>query len=141
LSSKRNGIAHQRPRNGSQRYRYCPNLKLATRRARISGIPPTTARVDRNNANLSSAAVSPGLNADLPPALTRRRAKPNGLRNSQVGRALGIYAGHVGHEGHISRTLLAMLEAEGLLRQEASSKKWFVNNLKHLPKGNEIGDG
>ena len=39
-SSKRNGIAHHRPRNGSQRYGYCPNLKLATRRARISGIPP-----------------------------------------------------------------------------------------------------
>jgi hypothetical protein len=61
-------------------------------------------------------------------------AGKSGLKNSQVGRALGIYAGHVRHEGHISRTILAMLESEGLLRQEPASKKWFVNSLEEMDK-------
>ena len=51
-SSKRNGTTPHRLPDGSQPYGYCPNLKLATRRAR-SLIPPTTARVGRNNASLS----------------------------------------------------------------------------------------
>jgi hypothetical protein len=50
-------------------------------------------------------------------------AGKQGLKNSQIGRGLGIYAGHVGHEGHISRTILAMLEAEGLIRQEAPASR------------------
>ena len=87
FGSKRNRIAHHRPRNGSQRCGYCPNLKLATRRARISGVPPTTARVDGNNANPSSAAASSGLSADLPPASTRRDAKRSGLSASHPPRA------------------------------------------------------
>lgn len=61
-------------------------------------------------------------------------AGKDGLRNSQVGRALGIYAGHVRHEGHISRTVLAMLESEGLLRQEPVSKKWFAKSLEEMDK-------
>jgi hypothetical protein len=63
-----------------------------------------------------------------------------GLKNSQIGRGLGIYAGHVGHQGHISRTVLAMLEAEGLLRQDATSKKWFVKNIDELHKTGESED-
>ena len=35
-------------------------------------------------------------------------APPEGLTNAQIGRRLGIYAGHVEHEGHIPRTLLAL---------------------------------
>ena len=49
-------------------------------------------------------------------------AGKSGLKNAQIGRALGIYAGHVKHEGHISRTVLAMLESEGLLRQDPTTK-------------------
>ena len=49
---------------------------------------------------------------------------PSGLKNHEIGRALGIYAGHVEHEGHIPRTLLAMMEAEGVVEQDKDSKVW-----------------
>ena len=49
-----------------------------------------------------------------------------GLTNAEIGRSLGIYAGHVGHEGHISRTLLSMLEGEGLIKQDSESKRWTI---------------
>ena len=49
-----------------------------------------------------------------------------GLTNAEIGRSLGIYAGHVGHEGHISRTLLSMLESEGLIKQDIDSKRWSL---------------
>ena len=61
-------------------------------------------------------------------------AGKSGLKNSQIGRGLGIYAGHVEHKGHISRTLLAMLESEGLLRQDPSTKKWFAHSLEEMDK-------
>ncbi len=48
----------------------------------------------------------------------------DGLTNAQVGRTLGIYGGHVGHEGHISRTLLALLESEGVAEQDPDTKCW-----------------
>ena len=32
-----------------------------------------------------------------------------GLKNSDIGRLLGIYMGHAEHEGHIPRTLLALM--------------------------------
>ncbi len=51
-------------------------------------------------------------------------AGPSGATNATIGRALGIYAGHVGHEGHISRTILSMLESEGVVVQESESKAW-----------------
>lgn len=35
-------------------------------------------------------------------------APASGLKNAQIGRSLGIYSGHAGHEGHISRTVLAL---------------------------------
>ena len=52
-------------------------------------------------------------------------ASRDGCSNAQVGRALGIYQGHAGHEGHISRTLLGMLEADGVVEQR-SDKRWHV---------------
>lgn len=58
-------------------------------------------------------------------------AGPNGLSNAQLGRSLGIYSGHVGHEGHISRTVLALMEAEGAVRQDSETKRW------HLPAQSE----
>jgi len=57
-----------------------------------------------------------------------------GLRNADIGRILGIYAGHVGHEGHIPRTLLALMENEGVVEQD-SEKRW---TLRSHP---EPGDG
>lgn len=49
---------------------------------------------------------------------------PTGLKNVEIGRSLGIYTGHVEHEGHISRTLLAIMEAEGVVEQDKASKVW-----------------
>lgn len=51
-------------------------------------------------------------------------ALADGLTNAQIGRSLGIYSGHVGHEGFISRTLLAMMETEGVVEQEEETKRW-----------------
>lgn len=50
----------------------------------------------------------------------------DGLKNSEIGRTLGIYSGHIEHEGHISRTLLAMLEAEGVVEQNPVTKAWKI---------------
>lgn len=64
--------------------------------------------------------------ANLKAAVVQLLAEmPAGLTNSQIGRTLGIYQGHVGHEGHISRTLLAMLEGEGVVQQD-DKKRWAL---------------
>ncbi|NQU58445.1 MAG: hypothetical protein HQ513_14525 [Rhodospirillales bacterium] len=60
-----------------------------------------------------------------------RAAAPESLRNADIGRALGIYTGHVEHEGHISRTLLAIMEAEGVVEQDKSTKLW---SLRQFPE-------
>ena len=52
-----------------------------------------------------------------------------GLRNVDIGRALGIYAGHEKHQGHISRTLLAAMEAEGVVRQNLQTKRWHLSEV------------
>ena len=52
------------------------------------------------------------------------RAAPEGLNNAEIGRQLGIYQAHVGHEGHIPRTLLAIIEAEGVVEQHSERKRW-----------------
>lgn len=49
-----------------------------------------------------------------------------GLTNAEIGRALGIYQGHVGHEGHVSRTILALLESEEVAIQDSTSKRWVL---------------
>lgn len=51
---------------------------------------------------------------------------PDGLSNAEIGRSLGIYQGHVRHQGHVSRTILAMLQAEQVLQQNRSNKRWTV---------------
>ena len=50
----------------------------------------------------------------------------NGLSNAELGKSLGIYSGHIGHEGHISRTLLSLLESENVVYQEENTKRWFL---------------
>ena len=66
--------------------------------------------------------------ADLKAAvrLTLETNGSNGMSNAEIGRTLGIYAGHVGHEGHISRTVLALMESEGVVAQDAESKRWTL---------------
>ena len=56
--------------------------------------------------------------------LTLESAPPEGLTNAEIGRSLGIYMGHKGHQGHISRTILAMMEQEGVVKQQSESRQW-----------------
>lgn len=51
----------------------------------------------------------------------------SGLRNADIGRALGIYAGHQGHEGHVPRTILAIMEREGVVLQDSGTKCWRLS--------------
>jgi hypothetical protein len=51
-----------------------------------------------------------------------------GLRNVEIGRTLGIYEGHEGHEGHIPRTLLAMMEEEGVVEQDGETGRWHLRS-------------
>lgn len=55
-------------------------------------------------------------------------APEEGLKNAEIGRSLGIYTGHIEHEGHISRTLLAMLEADGVAKQDPATKQWVLRD-------------
>jgi hypothetical protein len=71
--------------------------------------------------------------ADLKAAVRRtlENGDGGGLTNAEIGRTLGIYAGHVGHEGHISRTILAVMESEGVVSQNATTKRWSIR-IHHL---------
>jgi hypothetical protein len=48
------------------------------------------------------------------------------LTNAAIGRRLGIYHGHVGHEGHISRTILKLLESDEVIVQDPKTKTWQI---------------
>lgn len=66
--------------------------------------------------------------ADLKSAVrkTIQNGPQEGMANVEIGKALGIYTGHVGHEGHIPRTILAMLEDEGVVEQDEDTKRWSL---------------
>ncbi|QDC09079.1 hypothetical protein FHY55_07410 [Oceanicola sp. D3] len=51
-----------------------------------------------------------------------------GLRNVDIGKSLGIYMGHVEHVGHIPRTLLEIMQKEGVVTQDADTKLWKLNS-------------
>ncbi len=53
------------------------------------------------------------------------------LSNAEIGRSLGIYAGHLGHVGHIPRTILEELKNDGLVEQSDEDKKWRL--VSHRP--------
>lgn len=54
-----------------------------------------------------------------------------GMSNAEIGRSLGIYAGHAGHEGHIPRTILSLMESEGVVEQNKENKRWkLVQNAE-----------
>lgn len=54
----------------------------------------------------------------------------DGMSNAAIGRSLGIYGGHKGHEGHVSRTLLAILESEGVAQQNQATRFWTLRSHK-----------
>jgi len=66
--------------------------------------------------------------ADLKTAvyLLLQRGPKSGMRNVDIGRALGIHAGHVEHVGHIPRTLLALMKKEGVVQQDLPTKLWTL---------------
>jgi DNA-binding IclR family transcriptional regulator len=64
---------------------------------------------------------------------------PQGLTNAQIGRTLGIYSGHIRHEGHISRTLLAMLESEGVAERDPKTKCWRLK--QHASETSDENEG
>ena len=60
-------------------------------------------------------------------------AGKEGLRNVHIGRQLGLYSGHGSegrHEGHITRTLLSMMESEGVVEQ-LEDKAWRLSTGTH----------
>jgi hypothetical protein len=63
-----------------------------------------------------------------------------GMTNAQIGRSLGIYAGHVRHEGHIPRTLLALMESEGVVQQDKSTKRWMLRKHQATDEGETEAD-
>jgi hypothetical protein len=63
--------------------------------------------------------------AELKAAIhTVLRSAKGPLSNAEVGRTLGIYMGHLGHEGHISRSLLEVMKAEQVVDQDKHTKLW-----------------
>jgi hypothetical protein len=58
-------------------------------------------------------------------------ASKDGLSNAEIGRRLGIYQGHIGHEGHVSRTILGLLEAEQVVVQNKETKLWSLRAQKN----------
>ena len=81
---------------------------------------------DNGHENAKAYQVAQRAMADLKTAVyaVLANASAEGLRNVDIGHALGIYSGHVGHEGHIPRTVLAILEAEGVVVQDQKTKRW-----------------
>lgn len=53
----------------------------------------------------------------------------SGMTNVDIGKSLGIYQGHIKHEGHIPRTLLALMEHEGVVEQINENKKWKLKEF------------
>ena len=62
--------------------------------------------------------------ADLKAAVLSHLRANGPTTNAQVGRSLGIYFGHVGHEGHVSRSILQLLAEEGLVGQNVKGGQW-----------------
>jgi hypothetical protein len=67
--------------------------------------------------------------ADLKAAVyaTLKAGPPEGMRNADIGRILGIHVGHFRHEGHIPRTLLAIMEGEDVVQQDPQTKLWTIS--------------
>ncbi len=58
--------------------------------------------------------------------VTLENGPARGMSHVQIGKTLGIHAGHVGHAGHIPRTLLALLDSEGVVQQDPDTKLWSL---------------
>lgn len=58
---------------------------------------------------------------------TLLKNSPTGLKNAQIGQMLGIHKGHGNqHAGHITRTILETMQAEGTVEQSEKTKLWSI---------------
>ena len=85
---------------------------------------------ERQNSERAYAMAQSAI-SDLKAAvhLLLSQAPADGLKNIEIGKQLGIYMGHVEHEGHIPRTLLALMESEGVVEQDRATKHWRLVSL------------
>jgi|SRR6266542_1085625 len=75
--------------------------------------------------------------AELKAAIVQLLQLHPSLTNAEIGRSLGIYHGHVGHEGHIPRTLLALLQEEGIAEQDEDGR-WIRVRYIESPQNPEL---
>ncbi|MDQ4121742.1 MAG: hypothetical protein M3209_09880 [Acidobacteriota bacterium] len=68
---------------------------------------------------------------------TLSKAPEIGMTNAEIGRSLGIYMGHVRHEGHISRTILSLMESEGVVHQNKETKRWTLKKYNMFTDHND----
>ena len=80
--------------------------------------------------NARAYGMAQGAMSELKAAifLLLTEASEPGLRNVDIGRALGIYAGHEAHEGHIPRALLSIMESDGTVSQDSETKRWTIQS-------------
>ena len=78
----------------------------------------------KNVADAYSIAQSAIANLKTAVYVVLENCNVDGMTNVEIGRSLGIYQGHIKHEGHIPRTLLAIMEQEGVVEQSSETKKW-----------------
>ena len=84
--------------------------------------------MSRSTAYTHSQLAIAELKASVPELL---ELESNGIMtNAKIGRALGIYQGHKGHEGHISRTILGLMETDGTVEQFGKQPYWRLRQGK-----------
>lgn len=69
------------------------------------------------------------------------RAGTEGLRNTDIWRLLGIGRGHVRHKEHIPRTLLAMMEDEGVVEQDPDTRRGKLRQAADAESPESEADG
>lgn len=68
-----------------------------------------------------------------------REGPIEGMTGAQVGLSLGLHHGPAGHEGDLSRSLLAMMESDGVVEQEPTSKRWSLREHVNGETDEDVG--
>jgi hypothetical protein len=81
------------------------------------------------NNHIEAYHLSQSALADLKSAILAVLSANDGpMKNADLGRLLGLYHGHIGHQGHITRTLLELMKSDGVVHQSEDTKEWSVNS-------------
>lgn len=68
--------------------------------------------------------------------LVLKNAPEEGMRNVDIGRTLGINYGHSGkHHDHIPRTMLEIMQQEGVVEQHEKNKRWTLKRISNQAIG------